>query len=143
MLEGLRAAGFKITAQRRAIVELFADDASHPTAQSIYERLRDAHPGLSFATVYNTLDALSSAGTAGLLRVGTASRFDPNTAPHEHAICSVCESILDLPLLDRGEVLPDRQDALAAHGFQVAAVETLYRGVCRECQDRAAGDRAH
>src|SRR5690348_10383231 len=98
MLGALRAAGFKLTPQRRAIVALFADDRSHPTAQSIYERLRPTHPTLSFATVYNTLDALSKAGTSGVLKVGAAARFDPNTDPHEHAVCERCERIVDLPV---------------------------------------------
>src|SRR5689334_5301782 len=93
MLAGLRAAGFKLTPQRRAIVALFADDLTHPTAQSIFERLKNEHPTLSFATVYNTLDALSKAGTSGVIKVGSAARFDPNTDPHHHAICERCERI--------------------------------------------------
>jgi Fur family peroxide stress response transcriptional regulator len=134
MLAGLRTAGFKLTAQRRAIVTLFADDQTHPTAQSIYERLRASHPTLSFATVYNTLDALSRAGTSGVLRVANAARFDPNTAPHQHAICDRCERIVDLPIESTEPSGTQRAEVERATGFAVRAVETTYRGICNTCR---------
>ena len=136
MLAGLRAAGFKLTAQRRAIVQLFADDHSHPTAQSIFDRLKLEHPTLSFATVYNTLDALSKAGTSGVLKVGSAARFDPNTDPHHHAICEQCERIIDLPIGSE-HAAPgafDRARLERDTGFSVRAVETVYRGLCATCR---------
>ncbi len=68
MLGRLRAEGLKLTAQRRAIVQQFATDESHPTAQELFERLRGAFPKMSFATVYNTLDALTHAGLSSTLR---------------------------------------------------------------------------
>lgn len=133
MLAALREAGFKLTEQRRAVVALFADDLSHPTAQSIFERLRATQPTLSFATVYNTLDALSKAGTSGVLKVGAAARFDPNTDPHEHAVCEQCERIIDLPVESCAP--PESQRAMLerATGFAVRRVETVYRGLCRDC----------
>lgn len=135
MLAGLRAAGFKLTPQRRAIVALFADDHSHPTAQSIFERLRDEHPTLSFATVYNTLDALSKAGTSGVIKVGNAARFDPNTAPHHHAICERCEHIVDLPIDSAEPQACDRARIIEETGFAVRSASTIYRGLCRTCLD--------
>jgi Fe2+ or Zn2+ uptake regulation protein len=133
MLAGLRAAGFKLTAQRRAIVQLFADDHSHPTAQSIFDRLKLEHPTLSFATVYNTLDALSKAGTSGVLKVGSAARFDPNTEPHHHAICEGCDCIIDLPVDSADPTALDRVRLERDTGFSVRAVETVYRGLCAIC----------
>ena len=96
MLRDLQRAGLKLTPQRMAIVRLFADDGSHPTAQDLFERLRPTFPSMSFATVYNTLDALARAGLAGIVRLpgkrGDAARFDPNTRPHHHAVCDGCGS---------------------------------------------------
>src|SRR5271166_2252174 len=100
MLQDLRRAGLKITPQRIAIVQLFAGDESHPTAQDLFERLRPSFPSMSFATVYNTLDTLAGAGLAGLVRLpgkrGDAARFDPNTGPHHHAVCDECGAVLDI-----------------------------------------------
>src|SRR5579864_1038943 len=97
MLRDLQHAGLKLTPQRIAIVRLFASDQSHPTAQHLFERLQPSFPSMSFATVYNTLDALARAGLTGIVRLpgkrGDAARFDPNTAPHHHAVCDDCGAV--------------------------------------------------
>src|ERR1041385_6330997 len=73
MLAGVRAAGLKLTPQRLAIVRELATDESHPTAQELFERLRPALPTMSFATVYNTLDALATAGLCAGLALSPGS----------------------------------------------------------------------
>jgi Fe2+ or Zn2+ uptake regulation protein len=138
MLGDLKRAGLKMTPQRIAIVRLFAEDDSHPTAQDLYERLRGAFPSMSFATVYNTLDALARAGLAGIVRLpgkrGDAARFDPNTGPHHHAVCDGCGAVLDVTA---GTLWPTpaarKKVQRAAPGFDVRAVERIYRGLCAQC----------
>src|SRR5260370_19172261 len=99
MLGDLKRAGLKRTPQRIAIVRLFAQDTSHPTAQDLFERLRPSFPSMSFATVYNTLDTLARAGLAGIVPLpgkrGDAARVDPNTPAHHHAVCGGCAAGLD------------------------------------------------
>jgi Fur family peroxide stress response transcriptional regulator len=140
MLGDLKRAGLKRTAQREAIVRLFAGDTSHPTAQELYDRLRARFPQMSFATVYNTLDALAAAGLSGTLRLGNAARFDPNTEPHHHAVCERCGKIDDLPApsLTPSEAAK-RHVRRAAPGFQVRAVERIYKGLCAACLTPQAG----
>jgi Fur family peroxide stress response transcriptional regulator len=146
MLERLRAEGLKLTAQRRAIVEQFATDESHPTAQELFERLGGVFPKMSFATVYNTLDALAHAGLSSTLRFNrsatesrgreaNAARFDPNIEPHHHAVCDRCGSVSDIPArslaADAPRVLND-----GAPGFELRAVERIYRGLCQSCRGK-------
>ena len=130
MLTELRKAGLKLTPQRIAIVREIADDLTHPTAQSLFDRLRPAFPTMSFATVYNTLDALARCGLTGALHLGGAVRFDPNTQPHHHAICDACGVVLDLPITT---------NIASAHapldGFVVRAEERTYRGQCARCTE--------
>jgi Fur family peroxide stress response transcriptional regulator len=138
MLRDVKRAGLKLTPQRIAIVRLFAGDESHPTAQDMYERLLPTFPSMSFATVYNTLDALARAGLAGIVRLpgkrGDAARFDPNTTPHHHAVCDGCGAVLDIAA---GTLSPTaasvRKLRRAAPGFSVRAVERIYRGFCTRC----------
>jgi Fur family peroxide stress response transcriptional regulator len=138
MLGDLKRAGLKRTAQREAIVRQFAADPSHPTAQDLFDRLRRDYPQMSFATVYNTLDALAAAGLSGTLRIGNAARFDPNTAPHHHVVCETCGAIGDLPArtLDPSPAAV-RNARRAAPGFSVRAVERIYKGMCAACQARS------
>jgi Fe2+ or Zn2+ uptake regulation protein len=138
MLRDLKRAGLKMTPQRIAIVRLFAEDDSHPTAQDLYERLRGAFPSMSFATVYNTLDALARAGLAGIVRLpgkrGDAARFDPSTAPHHHAVCDGCGAVLDVTAGTLSPTLAAREKVRrVAPGFDVRAVERIYRGLCAQC----------
>src|SRR6478609_3407445 len=98
MLAGVRAAGLKLTPQRMAIVRELAQDEFHPTAQELFDRLRPSLPTMSFATVYNTLDALSSAGLCAAMSLSPGSgRFDPNMSPHHHVVCDVCGAVRDIP----------------------------------------------
>lgn len=139
MCEGLRARGFRLTPQRLAIVRLFAEDPSHPTAQDLFARLRPAFPTMSFATVYNTLDALAQAGLSSSLRLGAATRFDPNTEPHHHAVCDRCGAVVDLPVDSLAAPQVDaRKIRGQSHGFRVRAVETIYRGTCAGCADTSS-----
>src|SRR5260370_35499369 len=101
MLRDLRRSGLKLTPQRIAIVRLFADDSSHPTAQDLFDRLRPVFPSMSFATVYNTLDALARTGLAGTERLsgkrGDAARFNPNITLHHHALRDQAGAVLAMP----------------------------------------------
>jgi Fe2+ or Zn2+ uptake regulation protein len=140
MLERVRSSGLKLTPQRMAIVRELAADPTHPTAQELYERLRPTLPTMSFATVYNTLDALASTGLCAALSLAPgASRFDPNMAAHHHAVCDRCGLVRDVPA-DAVEAVSapavaERPVAALAHapGFRIRAVERIYRGVCAAC----------
>lgn len=139
MLDGLKATGLKRTAQREAIVRMIAGDLTHPTAQELYERLRPSFPSMSFATVYNTLGALSAAGLSRTLHLGGAARFDPNTAPHHHAVCDACGAITDLPTASlEADGAARRAVRDAAPGFSVREVEHVYRGTCARCERSAS-----
>jgi Fur family peroxide stress response transcriptional regulator len=142
MLDDLKRAGFKLTPQRMAIVRLFADDLTHPTAQELFERVKKALPGVSFATVYNTLDALANAGLSGVVRLGNAARFDPNTEAHHHAVCDVCEAVIDIPAQTLAPRASAQQEVeKVAKGFCVRSVERVYRGVCSKCSRKKQGER--
>ena len=140
MLEGVRAAGLKLTPQRMAIVRELAADESHPTAQELYERLRPSLPTMSFATVYNTLDALSAAGLCAALSLSPGSgRFDPNMRPHHHLVCDACGAVRDLPLASGPPAAAPEEASFrraatrAAPGFEVRSVERILRGLCAAC----------
>jgi Fe2+ or Zn2+ uptake regulation protein len=139
MLAGVRAAGLKLTPQRMAIVKELASDETHPTAQEIFERLRPGLPTMSFATVYNTLGALSSAGLCAAMSLSPGSgRFDPNMTPHHHIVCDVCGAVRDLPAgaaIAEGALESSAARAVAqiAPGFDIRSVERIFRGVCAAC----------
>jgi Fur family peroxide stress response transcriptional regulator len=153
MLAEVRGSGLKLTPQRLAIVKELAADPTHPTAQELFERLRPAMPTMSFATVYNTLDALASAGLCAALSLSPgASRFDPNMQPHHHAVCDRCGLVRDVPLDgaassgaldDASSDGPAPAELASAPGFHVRSVERIYRGLCARCAEAARAGSAH
>jgi Fur family peroxide stress response transcriptional regulator len=139
MLAGVKAAGLKLTPQRMAIVKELASDETHPTAQELFDRLRPGLPTMSFATVYNTLDALSAAGLCAAMSLSPGSgRFDPNMMPHHHAVCDSCGAVRDVPSVgtsreDVSETSAARAVAQVAPGFELRSVERIFRGICAAC----------
>jgi Fe2+ or Zn2+ uptake regulation protein len=144
MLQGVRNAGLKLTPQRIAIVRALATDPAHPTAQEIFDRLQSSMPTMSFATVYNTLDALTTAGLCASLSLSPGpARFDPNMAPHHHAVCDACGLVRDVArpvsganITEIARTLTRLDAAPALSGFEVREVEHIYRGLCAVCAAR-------
>jgi len=147
MLAGVRAAGLKLTPQRIAIVRELATDESHPTAQELFDRLQPSLPTMSFATVYNTLDALSAAGLCAALSLSPGpGRFDPNMVPHNHAVCDACGSVRDVPAASAAaspssDVSAARALAMSSPGFELRSVERTFRGFCAACAKRSKETR--
>jgi len=137
-LEALSRARLRRTPQRLAIVRAFVDDETHPTAQQIFDRLGPTMPTMSFATVYNTLAALESAGRCRVVRLADdgSARFDPRVDPHDHAVCDRCGSVRDVPAA-RAAIGSD-----LGEGFHVRAVERVYRGLCASCAGKASKRKA-
>ena len=90
----------KHSKKRDAILECVRTTTCHPSAEWVYSQLKPRIPDLSLATVYRNLALFQN---KGLIRsVGVVlglERFDGNTQPHVHFICTGCGEILDLTSL--------------------------------------------
>src|SRR5690348_6628216 len=81
--------GPKLTPQREAVYEVIRERDDHPTAGDIFEAARKRLPGISYATVYNSLRYLKEAGLVHEISFGDcASRYDGVMERHDHAICN-------------------------------------------------------
>lgn len=129
-----RAHGLPVTTQRRVVLESILDRTDHPTADQVYEQVKERLPGLSRTTVYRILDTLVELGTIHkTCHPGSAARFDPMTQRHHHLVCTRCESIIDVEGQDLGTVnLPD----VRALGFEIDDYHIHFRGVCAACRSK-------
>ena len=96
----------KYSRQRESIKELLQAREDHPTADMVYESVRQIYPNISLGTVYRNLSLLVSIGE--IAKISTpegADRFDARTEPHNHFICTKCRRIMDLDMasIDRSE----------------------------------------
>ena len=121
----------KRSRQRDAIVAFLKTRKDHPTADMVYQEIRNEIPNISLGTVYRNLAQLSERGD--ILRLpcdGKVDHFDADTRPHYHFICNVCGCVKDLQL-------PYTQslDASAAENFDgvITKHTLLFEGYCNDC----------
>lgn len=120
--------------QRDAIMTYLRSRTDHPSAEQIYESVRQEIPNISLGTVYRNLTLLNDQGEIRLISVGTgADHFDANAAPHDHFVCRVCQSIIDLP-----HVSSKAPEDLKNAGFDGVIEDscTYYYGVCGSCRQQ-------
>lgn len=124
---------FRVTPQRAEILRILDGNKSHPSAEDVYRRISRRFPGVSFATVYNTLQSLLSAGQLAEVRIDRSrSRFDPCADGHAHLLCTACGAIFDLPY--RKPPAPRGAPA----GFKVRSCNMEFFGLCRSCAKKSA-----
>ena len=104
IMKTLANAGLKATVQRLVILEALTDNFSHPTAESIYGKIKKDYPSISLSTVYNTLDVLSKCGIIRIVNTDSVTaRYDAVTDMHHHIFVENKNKIEDYynPELDK------------------------------------------
>lgn len=120
----LKKAGSRMTAQRKAVLDILYDNRTHPTAEALISQVQEKLGFVSIATIYNTLESLVELGFVRRINgLEQRARFDPDTSDHGHAICRKCKKVWDV---DSPSTLPDLPD-----NFQVEDI--LIQGVCVDC----------
>ncbi|MEO1130562.1 MAG: Fur family transcriptional regulator [Planctomycetota bacterium] len=90
--------GLRCTKQRLEIYRALAANRCHPTAEQLHHLVHQSSPGISLATVYNTLEALCAAGLCQKLATtgSSGARYDADVSDHLHVV--TCDGeILDVP----------------------------------------------
>lgn len=85
--ELFRDHGIRCTRQRELVYIALSGTDAHPTADELLTAVRSDDPGISQATVYNTLDTLIGCGLARRLpsrAAGGPCRYDADLHPHVH-----------------------------------------------------------
>ncbi|HUB06708.1 MAG TPA: transcriptional repressor [Myxococcales bacterium] len=119
----------RMTPQRLAIFRYLEGNSGHPTAEDVYRAVRRKYPGLSLATVYNTLETLSRLGEVARHDLGGgAERWDPEVRPHHHFTCEGCGGVRDVFAELR---LPEFEGLGAA---TVHRAQLQLSGLCEACQ---------
>ena len=119
--------------KRNAILECLRSTNRHPSADMVYSMLQEEHPDISMATVYRNLSRFRSQGVIQCVAtVRGIERFDANTDPHVHFICSNCDAVMDLPQIE----VPQRLscDVESCSGCQVSSCQLTFTGLCGNCQ---------
>jgi len=121
----------KYSRQREAIKEYLSHTKEHPTADTIYMRIREIYPNISLGTIYRNLSLLVEKGE--IIRINGidgSDHYDGNTQKHYHFLCKDCQRILDLEM-DSIDHIND----IANKNFpgEIEGHATYFYGRCEEC----------
>ena len=121
--------------KREAILACLRSTDSHPAAEWVYAQLKPSIPDLSLATVYRNLAQFRQDGSVTVIgNVNGEERYDADTHPHAHFVCTCCGAVLDLP-----DCAPSRQyiqSLSMQYGFTVEEHECNLRGLCSDCKKK-------
>lgn len=133
-LEHLKKAGFKRTAQRELILDVFLRTEGHSSAEDLYGLVKAEDPSVGFTTVYRTLKLLAECGLAREERLGDGLRryeHHYKHPHHDHLICTACNTLIEF----YSEVIEKKQDEIAAqYQFRPTHHSLRIFGVCANCQ---------
>lgn len=123
----------KYSRQREAIKNCLMGRTDHPTADTIYQTIRETFPNISLGTVYRNLTFLAE--NSEILRISCgehSERFDGNTSPHHHCICSRCGRVDDIFGLN--DQIIDELAGIRYSG-RILGHQTYFYGLCAECAE--------
>lgn len=134
----LKETGFKITPQRRAIVEiLLKNNHTHLSSEEIYDLVREDCPEIGLATVYRTMQLLDEIGAISKLNLDDGCiRYEiclnkDDSHNHHHLICKKCGKIMEAKedLLDSIE-----SEIQKLYNFEILDHDVKFYGLCEDCK---------
>lgn len=122
--------GHNFSSKREAIYKTIAGTKSHPSAQWVYEQLKDEIPNLSLGTVYRNIALFKEQGKIiTVANVNGEERIDADVSDHAHFVCECCNKVYDL---DSSEMSP-LEIELKNNGFEITRKNVVFYGNCRDC----------
>ena len=136
--ERLKETGFKVTPQRRAIVEiLLKNKDKHLSSEEIYDLVRVDCPEIGLATVYRTMQLLDEVGAISKLNLDDGCiRYeidlsDSDSHHHHHLICKKCGNIIEV----KEDLLDDIEEQIERiYKFGIVDHDVKFYGLCEDCK---------
>jgi Fur family ferric uptake transcriptional regulator len=110
--DDLKAAGVRMTGQRKVILTVLADATDHPDAAELYRRAFAIDGSVSLATVYRTLRLLEDRG------VIQRHAFDEGRSRFENTDAAHHDHLIDI---DTGAVIEFRSERIERLQAEIAA----------------------
>jgi Fur family peroxide stress response transcriptional regulator len=124
--------GIKVTPQRVAIYRELANTDQHPSAESIYQKIRNYYPNISLTTIYRTLETFEKLGLISVVNIlYNAARYDANLEPHHHLVCIACKKVEDY--YDNSLMNLDISKKNLAN-YKVLGYTVQLNGICKDCR---------
>lgn len=121
----------KQTRQKEAILNKVRNLHTHPSADEIFQSLKDDGEKIGLATVYRNLERFVQKGEIKKVEVFDKSdRFDFRVDEHQHLFCEHCGCVCDVDVDVNFEL---KSDSLKINGYKM-----LFYGICNKCKSEPA-----
>ncbi|MGL4948743.1 MAG: Fur family transcriptional regulator [Anaeroplasmataceae bacterium] len=119
------------TSQQKYIIEELAGRFDHPTAQQIFESLKQKHEFIGIATIYRNLNKLvEEEQIKKIVTHDSITHYDKLQNDHIHLICKKCNIIYDVPF----ESLINKEVPKLLN-FKVSYQDFHINGFCENCNN--------
>jgi Fur family ferric uptake transcriptional regulator len=130
----IRERGYRLTPQRRLILDTICARGGHCTVDEVYELVKAESPDISLATVYRTLDFLCDMRLIVAADMGKRRIVYEivGKEPHHHLICRACGATIQIG----HDVVQEFFDRLEAeHDFTADMEHIALFGLCAACRE--------
>ncbi len=142
ILSKLRAGGYKLTPQRRAVVHALATSDRHMTPAQVHTATRKERGDVGLVTVYRAIRVLAELGLVCEISADGHQRSYLLRRPpehHHHLVCSSCGYVVDFVSSDVERI----QSRLAREtGFRIDSHIVEFVGCCARCRNSALSPEA-
>ncbi len=123
----------KYSRQRESIKKYLDTHRTHPTAEIVYQNVKQEFPNISLGTVYRNLNLLAERGE--ILRISPGNgpdHYDADLTPHYHFLCTECGQVLDIDMEHQAQL-----DDIAMKQFDgiITNHVTQFFGLCPKCNN--------
>ena len=144
LLDELVSKGVRLTAQRRAVVEVIQEASAHLDASALLEQARQREPNIDRATVYRTIELLKKLRLIDELDLmhleGEKHFYEVKTKrDHVHLACFRCGRIEEFtsPIFERLKA-----EIATQAGFAIRVTRLEVGGTCRACSEQEHAEAA-
>ena len=128
----LKEKGFKLTPQRKLIMDIIHDTEVHLTTEKIITYVQERMPGVHKSTIYRTLELLEETGCVYKSELGNQSIYHhAEEGHHHHLVCTKCGKFVDC---EEDLFAPVEKSIGEEYGFRVDFRHVVMSGLCEECR---------
>lgn len=128
----LRQRGFRMTSQRRTILNILLEAGGHLSPIQVFNRACQALPGLTETTVYRTLEFLTNNDMVQPSLNGERHLvYEISRHEHHHLVCNSCGRNVEV---EHAPVHSLAHQLESLSGYQLTASHMTFFGLCPDCQ---------
>ncbi len=130
ILDNLKEQGYKLTEQRKEIIQSIINEDRYVSAKDILQQVQQRFPGVSFDTIYRNLAILSDLDVVEETRFDGEAKFRISCIDdhHHHLVCEECGETSVLP-----ECPLNLLQGMAGE-FKITGHRFEIYGICEKCQ---------